>query len=408
MLPLIVFSWSLVFGADPAEAPRYAIRCSKILTVDESNTVLNNAVLLVSSGRIEALGEQRSLGVPEGYTAIEVPTLWAAPGLIDFHDHIAGSLMDLNDGVYLSNPGLRALDTVEPDNDNLLKARAGGVTTVLLIPGSGNNISGFGVFVKTAGDSIHEMLVRHPGSLKIAQSGNPERYWYGVARSFMNWNTRDTLLRARAYHESWRAYEDGRGEKPELNPYFHEFRGLFDKKFPTSVHTQIYQVVAETIQMQHDELGLWVVTDHSEIGGFPLGRETARRGMFVVQGPRQLHFERRDRKIYGDAGMWYALGEGKQKLGVNTDAPVIPQEELSYQATMAVHFGLPREYAMVAVTRLPAQAAGLYDRIGSLEVGKDADIGLWTGDPIDPQSACLMLLVNGRIAYDSKTMGRRF
>ena len=133
-----------------------------------------------------------------------------------------------------------------------------------------------------------------------------------------------------------------------------------------------------------------------------------KRGIFVINGPRQIHFESRDRKIYGNASQWWAIGEGKQKLGINTDSPVVPQEQLSVQCAMAVHFGMPQEHAIAAVTRVPAEALGVFDRLGSLEQGKDADIAFWTGDPIDPASACLLVLVNGKIAYDAGRDGRRF
>jgi hypothetical protein len=75
---------------------------------------------------------------------------------------------------------------------------------------------------------------------------------------------------------------------------------------------------------------------------------------------------------------------------------------------MAVRFGLPKELRIPALTRVPAQALGIWDRVGSLEPGKDADVALWTGDPCDPKSACLVTFVNGRLAYDAKTMGRRY
>lgn len=253
------------------ELPRYAIKVAKVVTSSDDDRVFDNAVILVANGKIEKVGRAADLPIPAGYEVVDGGAKWAVPGFVDCHDHVGGGLQDLNDGVYLTNPGLRSLDTIDPENDNVKNALAGGVTTVLVIPGSGNNSSGFGTIIKTAGHSLDEVLVRYPGSLKIAQSGNPERYWYGIGRSFMNWNTRDTLTRARAYHLKWKAFEEGKGPKPEFNPFFQDMRGLFARKFPATVHTQIYQVVAETIQMLHDELGLWTVLDHSEFDAVKLG-----------------------------------------------------------------------------------------------------------------------------------------
>ena len=89
------------------------------------------------------------------------------------------------------------------------------------------------------------------------------------------------------------------------------------------------------------------------------------------------------------------------RLGINTDAPVIAQEDLAYQATMACWYGWNDHYAAIkGLTRIPAESLGVIDRVGSLETGKDADIGLWTGSPVDPRSVCEMTMVDGKVAYD--------
>ncbi|MCA9254899.1 MAG: hypothetical protein KDA33_04650, partial [Phycisphaerales bacterium] len=156
--------------ADEAPSTRFAIEAGKILTFDGSDTIINNGIVLVADGRIEKVGRRGEVEIPDGYQVIDHRNGWVTPGLVDCHNHIAGSLSDLNDGVYLTNPGLRTLDTVEPRNENLENALSGGVTTVLLIPGSGNNMSGFGTITKTFGNDVEEMVMRSPGSLKIAQA----------------------------------------------------------------------------------------------------------------------------------------------------------------------------------------------------------------------------------------------
>ncbi|MBL4844336.1 MAG: amidohydrolase family protein [Planctomycetes bacterium] len=388
-----------------------AIKAAKIVTMDDKDTVFNDAVLIMKGNKILALGEAATTKIPAGARVVDLGERWLVPGFVDCHDHIAGSLRDLNDGVYLTNPGLRTVDTLDPENENLKNAVAGGVTTVLLIPGSGNNMSGFGTISRTAGRTVADMTVRATGSLKIAQAGNPERYWFGVGRSYMNYNLRQTLTKAKNYHEAHTRHEaavkagKARGAGPAKNLVWEGFRGLFRKEFPASVHTQMYQVLAKTIRMLHDSFGIKVVLDHSTFDAYKNAPQIVEKQIDTIVGPRQYFFDRTERRIVGCAQMYYQ--QGVRKLGINTDAPVVLQEELTLQATIGCRLGLDRYVALKGLTIVPARALGLGDRIGSLEVGKEADFGAWSGDPIDPRSTCHKTWVQGRKVYDSSKK-RRF
>jgi len=383
-----------------------ALHVAKVITMDDEDRVINNAIVLVNEGKIERVGRRRDLDVPENYRVIDRRELWLVPGLVDPHNHTAGSLSDLNDMVYLTNPGLRSLETIVPQNELVKEARAGGVTSVLLIPGSGTNMSGFGTIAKTSGESVDDVVTRAPGSIKIAQAGNPEWYWFGVGRSYMNYNTRQTLHKALAYHESWLAYEQGeRPDPPAYDPIFHDFRGLFTGEYVASVHTQIYQVVMTTIDMLSDKLGLATVLDHSTFDGFKTAPLVVEQNLYTMNGPRQYWFDFSARKMHGNAARWWQAGV--KKLGINTDAPVVPQRELSFQAAMACWYGWLPYPALRGVTRTPAEALLIDDHVGSIEAGKDADFGLWTGDPIDPRSSCEMTFINGEIVYNADVK-RRF
>ncbi len=388
------------------DVPRLAIKAGKIITMDDVDTIVNNGVVLLADGEVEAIGKASEITIPDGYRVIDAEDEWVVPGLVDAHDHSAGSLYDLNDSVYLTNPGLRTIDMVVPRNERMEDALAGGVTTVLVIPGSGTNMSGFGTIVKTYGNSVEDVVIRAPGCLKIAQAGNPERYWFGVGRTMMNWNLGQTLEKAKAYHESWTAYE--KGETPEAPQYdlvWHGFRGLFEKKYPAGLHTQWYQVYMMSILMLHDRFGLNIVTDHSTFDSYKLASFVKERGMYSVVGPRQFYLDRRDRTINGCAARF--AEQGVTRLGINTDAPVVSQKDLSYQAAMACWLGWDDHYAALkSVTRIGAESLLIIDRVGSLEKGKDADVGIWTGSPIDPRSQCKLTIVNGRIAYDAKVRRR--
>ena len=162
------------------------------------------ATVVVRDGKGLAVGRGAEVEIPAGAEIRDLGELWLVPGLVEPHSHAAGLGNDLNDMVYLTNPDLDIESAVTPHYPQLRDALAGGVTTVLFLPGSGTNMSGFGMLVKTAGDTTEDMIVRSPGCLKVAQAGNPEVYSWRVGRALMNGNTRDTLQRglawARAYH----------------------------------------------------------------------------------------------------------------------------------------------------------------------------------------------------------------
>ncbi|MGE3166486.1 MAG: amidohydrolase family protein [Planctomycetota bacterium] len=409
----LVLSWMVIVGVTTSRpvvarepAPPLAFRVAKIVTMDDGDRVINNAIVLVRDGKVEALGRAREIAVPAGYEVVNAPDLWLVPGLVECHNHSVAA-GGINDMVYLTNPGLRTMDLIEPESLNLERARAGGVTTSLTIPGSGTNLSGFGTIAKLAGRTPEEQIIAAPGSLKIAQAGNPENYWFRPGRTYQNYNIRQTLEKARDYAHEWRRYETGeRADAPEFDPVFEDFRGLFAREYVVSVHTQGYQLMMTTLDMLTDKLGLRVVLDHCTFNGFltaPLVRERA--DVYAINGPRQFWFERRQRRLVGHAAAWWA--GGVKRLGLNTDAPVIPQEEIVTQAAAACYFGWQPYPALRGMTRVPAEALGVDDRLGSIAVGKDADFGLWTGDPVNPTSSCEYTIISGRIEYRASE-GRRF
>lgn len=388
--------------------PGYALRVAKVVSFDDAERVINNAVVLVRGTAIEAVGPVDEVEIPADFVVREFPQYWLVPGLTDPHNHsAAGGWFDLNDMVYQANPGLDTRSVPRADNPWILQARTGGVTTVIMIPGSGTNMSGFGTLVDTAGRDPDEMLIRSPGSLKIAQAGNPEWYFGGNGRMFMNWNTRQTLQKARLYHESWSRFEQGAGPQPAFDPTWAGFRELFTREMPVTMHTQMYQVLMATMDNMYDRFDFWTVLDHCTFDAWKLGPVVAQSDAWAINGPRQYHYDRTARRMIGNASGWWK--NGVRRLGINTDAPVIPQEELSYQAAMACWYGWLPYHALRGITRINAESLGLGATHGTIEPRKQADLTIWSGDPLDPRSACLLTMVKGRIIYDGTTeTARRF
>ena len=416
-----------VSAADPTDAEivapaGLAFHVAKVVALDDADTVINDAVVLVKEGQIEAVGPADQVTIPAGYRVLHFPEHWLLPGIVDAHDHsAAGGWGDLNDMVYLTNPGLDSRAVPRADNTWVKRARTGGVTTVLMLPGSGTNLAGYGTVVHTGGKTPDEITIRSPGSLKVAQAGNPEWYFGGNGRMFMNWNTRQTIEKARAYCREWEAYENAAqgaqqpgAQPPQFDPIWDGFRGLFRGEYPVTVHTQIYQVVMTTLDMFADKFGLWTVTEHGCFDAWKVGPVVCRfendgprhAGVWTIQGPRQYHFDSTARRMIGNASGWWK--NGVRRLGINTDAPVVPQEELTYQAAMACWYGWLPYPALRGITNITSKSIGVYDRLGSVEPRKQADLSIWTGDPLDPRSACLMTVVNGKIVYDGTQGMRRF
>ena len=391
---------------------------SKKFIVAEWNgrAVLNNGVLLIKDGKIQQIGPQSEIAIPAEYQVLDVGDHWVMPGLVEMHNHVAGRF-GLNDMVHLANPGLRASADVEPGNSMTKMGLAGGVTTVLYIPGSGTNVGGQGVLLRTGFDTYERCEIRNPGSLKLAQAGNPERWLMRPGRTLMNYNTRNTFRRGIAYAKNWEAYEKDGGIKPRVNPQWEIFRHLRKREIHISTHTQMYQVVLKTITMVHDELDLPFFIDHGTFDTWRLAAEAEKREIFGVLGPRNV--DPPTRSMIGWAGsapermQGVAAGyqsQGFTRIGFNTDSPVIPQEELQLQAAIGVRYGLDdaEMVALRGLTIVPAMAGGVADTCGSLEVGKDADILITTGNITDPRHSVELVLQLGEVVYNPKEEGRRW
>ncbi len=403
-----------VEGSAVAEAPNagalggpgLAIRTAKALIVapnPEDPQYIDNAMILVKDGKIQEVGRAANIEVPEGYELLDVGSRWGMPGIVELHCHVGGT-GDINDMIYLTNPGLSVRGAIQPDNPALRTAMGAGVTTVLFIPGSGTNIGGTGVLVKTGHESYEDAVLRDPGSLKLAQWGNPESWGPRVGMSFEHYNTRNTFKRGKAYAAAWAAFEAGTGPEPETNLQWEVFKDLVGNNLPISTHTQMYQVVLTTITMVKVELGLNVFLDHSSVGGWLTGGLAAEHGVPAIVGPRAIDTlsrgmiawcRNKHEGVRGIAAGYQSLG--LDMVGFNTDSPVIAQEELPMQAAVGVRYGFDDTslQAVRGLTVVPAITTGVQHRIGSIGVGLDADLLILDGHPADPRTTVSVVYVDG-------------
>lgn len=376
-----------------------ALRVGKLLTMDAEARVYDRAMLVIRAGKIEYVGPPVEL--PEGFPSIDLDRAWASPGMVDLHSHVqTGSWEDINDMVLPINTDLRVRPSVVPSNPWVRKACAGGVTTLFGIPGSGTSISGFGLLYKTKTDAGYEdIVVRDPGGMKSAFNFNPQRSGGDMGRSWagLSWLTEDANDRAAA------AVELG-VEDPLQADFLRVHRG----ELPVLIHCASAEGVAGTVRMWHDRYHTQCIVSHGSWDGHLVGPFVAERGVPVNHGPRTMNFTSmvREEKILGTAAEY--VNAGVPLFSLNTDAGVIPQEELFLQGTMSARLGADSYQMLEAVTTNPARSILIGDRVGSLEPGKDADVVVSTGDPLDPRSRVELVLIDGEIQYSRERDGQWF
>jgi len=380
-----------------------AVSVGKLLTLDGSDRIFDPGMVLAVDGKITYVGVP--IEVPEGYEHIEHAELWAWPGMVDLHTHIHSTgWHDLNDMVMPINQALRAQPAFEPDEPRIPYATAGGVTTLFGIPGSGTSIGGFGIVYKskTAG-GYAEKVVEELGGMKSAFNYNPQRGAGDVGNSWcgLTWTTQTVNDRA--------AYRARNQTEPAPDDWqFADLVRVHAGELPVLIHCASAEGVAGVVRQWKVRYGTECVVSHGSWDGHLAAEFCAETGTPVNHGPRTMNVTsaRREGKVQGGAEAF--LDAGVPLFSLNTDSPIVPQEELFLQGSMSARLGADA-YGMVrALTTHPAESFLMGDRVGSLEVGKDADIVLSTGDPLDPRSRVELVLIDGEVQYSAREDGQLF
>ncbi|MFT7484376.1 MAG: imidazolonepropionase-like amidohydrolase [Candidatus Paceibacteria bacterium] len=388
----------LLLGA-PALAQDLAIHCGKVLTMNAQDEIHSPGLILVESGQISYVGPVKE--VDDRFTDVNRPHAWAAPGLVDLHTHIhPGGGREINDMVRSVNPELRACAALRPSNRSIQKALAAGVTTLFGIPGSGTNIGGFGILYKTT-SSVHfeRGVIERVGGMKVAQDSNPERragnFAFGNTRASMSWTISNVCERAL-----------GATNGRRLDPALRDLQRVMSRDLPVLIHTAGARGVTNTARMWHNKYATRCVISHGSFDGWKVAEVIADWGVRVNHGPRVMDFyPSRNGRINGTAAEYAKAGV--PDLSLTTDSSVIPQEELFLQGTMSARLGADSYQMLRAMTIHPAVTFGLDDRVGSLEVGKDADIVLYTADPLDPRTQVVRVWIDGQSEYENPNVQER-
>jgi imidazolonepropionase-like amidohydrolase len=396
--------------ADQTPTPMETIiRNATILTV--SHGTLENSDILIRGGKIAAIGQ--NLRASESARVVDGSGKYVMPGIIDCHSH---SMMDeINEFTYVVTSMARIRDVLNPTSPNLYRELAGGVTTLNLLHGSANAIGGQNVVVKIKwGRPLEEFIFPNaPPGIKFALGENPKRTnfppvpgqtrRYPATRMGVAEVIRDAFTRARDYRKRWDEYRSrvARGEKSlipprrdlQLEPLVEVLEG---KRF---VHAHCYRAdeILMLIQLA-DEFGFRIRTFQHVLEGYKVAKEIARHGAAASTFADYWGYkmEAYDAIPYNAALMMRA----GVLVSINSDSDERARR-LNIDAAKMMKYGeLSEEEALRLITLNPAQQLGIEARVGSIDVGKDADLGLWSGHPFSVYSRVETTFIDGEIFFD--------
>jgi imidazolonepropionase-like amidohydrolase len=375
---------------------------------------VDGGTVLITGGRIAAVTGP-GVKPPAGADVVDATGKWVLPGLVDAHTHLGareeGEGWAGHDTNELTGPiqaHVRVLDAINPADEGFRDAVAGGVLTAGITPGSGNPVGGQTVAVHCWGRTVDDMVLRSPAGMKSALGENPKRVLgerrvnpssrLGTAAAI-----RTALVDALTYLERQQEAEQpppDQSERGRLTPArdlkLEALGRVLRREIPWRQHCHRADDIATAMRLA-SEFGYDLVIDHGT-EAYLIADKIAAAGIPVVTGPlitARSKVELRNRTM-ANPGILAAAGI---TVAIATDHPVVPVHLLIVQAALAVREGLDRDTAIRAVTITPARIMRVADRIGSLTPGKDADVVLWSGDPLDVMSRVDAAYIGGREVY---------
>ncbi|MGI9005899.1 MAG: amidohydrolase [Streptosporangiaceae bacterium] len=370
---------------------------------------IETGTVLVENGTITQVGD--SVAVPDGAEVIDAAGSWVLPGFIDAHAHVGVSEeaegwagQDTNEMTDPVTAQVRAIDAINPYELGFRDAISGGVLAVNVNPGSGNPIGGQTVALKCWGRTVDEMALRQPSGMKSALGENPKRV-YGEQKKTPSTRLGTAAVIRGAFVDAanYLARIEAEEAKPEAerkpvdrNLKLEALGQVLRREIPWRQHCHRADDIATAMRIA-DEFGYELVIDHGTEAHL-LADIIAARNIPVIIGPlftSRSKVELRNRSLANPG----KLARAGVTIAITTDHPVVPINFLIHQASLAVKDGLDRETALRALTINPARIAGIDDRLGSIEVGKDADLVIWSGDPLDVLSRATRAFIGGAEVY---------
>ncbi len=361
------------------------------------------ADLLVKKGKIAEIASD--ITVSDNMEVLDASGLLVFPGFIDAHSHlgiseekVTGIGDECNENTTPATPYLRAIDSIHPMDSAFHNALASGVTGVMAGPGSSNPVGGQFAFIKTHGRCIDNMVVLAPAAIKIAFGENP------MTCFGMNGNTpstrmgiagiiREELFTARQY------LTNTPPDSTEKNFRLECYRDLFEKKIPLKAHVHRTDDILTAIRIAK-EFDLDLTLDHCTEGHL-IAEEIANSGYPAIVGPSMSARSKKE-VCESDFKTPGILKQAGVTVALTTDHPVCRLQYLPLCAALAVKEGLSDYDALRAITIDAARICRVDNRLGSLTVGKDADLCLWDGTPLELRSSVIKTIINGKVVWEKE------
>ncbi len=342
---------------------------------------------------IEEMGPMEQYVPKAGEEVLDAGGKWLLPGFVDIHTHlglfgdgVGFEAEDCNESTDPITPQLRVIDGINPMDRTFEEARNGGVTAVIVAPGSANPIAGQAAAIRTYGRRIDDMILKAPVAMKFALGENPKSTYNDrdetpVTRMATAALIRENLRKAQEYRMKQQlAQEDPEFDAPDFDMKLEALVPVLNREIQAHFHAHRLDDIFTAIRIAKEFDLDYVIIHGTEAYLAPdiMAQEQAR----VVTGPNLLDRCKPELRNMSFSGPVVLTHHGVL-CSICTDHPETPLQYLPLCAAMAMRSGLTRQEALAAITIQPARIAGLDKQIGSLEVGKDADLVLATGDPLE-------------------------
>lgn len=358
--------------------------------------------IFVKDGKIVNIGTD--LDIPVEAEVIDATGLEVYPGFVEAHGHIGldgygigYEGMDYNEMNDIACPQMRGIDGIKAMDPAFEQARAGGVTCVCTGPGSANVLGGTFTAIKTVGCRVENMIVKEAVAMKCAFGENPKRCYRDKGNSTRMSTAaklREMLFKAREYGEKKTAAGDDIAKRPAFDMKMEALQPVLRGEMPLKAHAHASDDIFTALRIAK-EFNVKITLEHVTEGHLIVD-ELAKEHVPMAVGPTLTSaskFELRN-KSWTTPGVLAAAG---CQVSIITDSPVIPQQYLPLCAGLAVQAGMDPFAALQAITINPAKHIGIEDRVGSLEVGKDADIVITDGCPFEVSTKIKRVLIDGNV-----------